>query len=1023
MIRRLFIIISLLSSQFLQAQTFLNQAVWQQRVDYKIDVALNDSLNVLYGFETISYQNNSPKALTEVYMHLWPNAYLNNQTPFAVQQIQNGKTDFYYSDASRMGKIDSLNFKIDGQKVKMEFINGSYEVLKLTLPRPLASGNKVEISTSFRVYLPEVFSRMGRQGQLYCVTQWFPKPAVFDVNGWNPMSYLDQGEFYSEFGKFDVSITVPKDYVVAATGDIEQQEEKKWWLQRTRSGNISHPSNAATKTLRFVQDSVHDFAWFASKDFKVAKSEVKLKSGRLVDTWLFVEDDKKGKLLDGTEHINTAIGFYSDQVGEYPYHHATVVVTPLLAGGGMEYPTITNITDVDRQVIIHEVGHNWFYGILGSNERNYPWMDESINNYYEARCGYQSKLVKYNGLKGTFKSGGLNMSALFSSAFGGMQTQYLFSARNNTDQPCNLQSQDYTDLNYGTIIYGKASLAFLQLQRFLGDEVFDGMMRAYYQKWKFKHPLPSDFIEHAKNYTGKNLDWFFNGLMNNSIKPDYALKRVSNQGDTLLVKLKNKGGLAAPIAIQTTRNDSIVFEKWIQPFTGKLKVKLPAANAQRVWVDGREESIDVYRNNNSSRASGMFKRTRPLSLKPIVKLENPTKKQVFYSPIVGANYYNKFMLGMAFYNSILPRKKTEFVFAPMYAFGTKDVTGYFSIQRRFFTQGKIQEMQLGVDMARFGTSLYTSNQVIGFDDSLRTDIIGEKLMGNVYEKIAPRLTILFKKKNPRTDAQKTLNVRWVMVNEQIQTNKVFSNFKQHNSFLDAKYTINQNRAIRPYMFNLGYQMGNAQSTFQKITAEYTTFIDYGEKKKGLYVRGFAGYFLQKPSLFRDERVFFRVAENNGYYDYMYDEAQFGRGQAEVGATMSTFGHQLMPNGTGFRALALGLGETDSWLAAANFTSTIPGILPLKVFVDVAAINSRTYQSNTVGGVTTTGVTYQANLHYVGGVSVWLFKDVLQVNFPVFTDALTLHIWDLQKNYGERITFTLKLNQLSPIKAIRENKLF
>ena len=252
---------------------------------------------------------------------------------------------------------------------------------------------------------------------------------------------------------------------------------------------------------------------------------------------------------------------------------------------------------------------------------------------------------------------------------------------------------------------------------------------------------------------------------------------------------------------------------------------------------------------------------------------------------------------------------------------------------------------------------------------------------------------------------------------------MFSNFKQHNSFLDAKYTINQDRAIRPYMFNLGYQMGNAQSTFQKITAEYTTFIDYGEKKKGLYVRGFAGYFLQKPSLFRDERVFFRVAENNGYYDYMYDESQFGRGQAEVGATMSTFGHQLMPHGTGFRALALGLGETDSWLAAANFTSTIPGILPLKVFVDVAAINSRTYQSNTVGGVTTTGVTYQANLHYVGGVSVWLFKDVLQVNFPIFTDALTSNIWKTQKNFGERITFTLKLNQLSPIKAIRENKLF
>jgi len=210
--------ICLLASLTASAQTKLNQASWQQRVDYTIQVALNDSQNTLTGIETMVYYNNSPSSLSEIYIHLWPNAYLDNQTPFANQQVVNGQTDFYFAQTEKRGKIDSLNFKVDGVKVKAEFMYGGYEVCKLILPKLLGSMQKVEITTSFRVKLPEVFSRMGHDDNLYCVTQWYPKPAVYDVNGWNTMSYLDQGEFYSEFGKFDVSITVPKDYVVAATG-------------------------------------------------------------------------------------------------------------------------------------------------------------------------------------------------------------------------------------------------------------------------------------------------------------------------------------------------------------------------------------------------------------------------------------------------------------------------------------------------------------------------------------------------------------------------------------------------------------------------------------------------------------------------------------------------------------------------------------------------------------------------------------------------------------------------------------
>ena len=997
------------------AQNSNNQATWQQRVDYKINVTLNDSDHVLYGFETMTYYNNSPVALTEVFIHLWPNAYINTETPFARQHIENGKTDFYFAKPNERGRIDSLNFRVNGEKVKAELVLGSYEICRLSLNKPLGSHAKIEITTPFRVYIPKVFSRLGHEDQLYCITQWYPKPAVFDVNGWNTMPYLDQGEFYSEFGKFDVSITLPKEYVIAATGDLQQTEERDWWMKKINNPTEPNPAKSAFKTVRFIQDSVHDFAWFASQKFRVAKSEVRLKSGRTVDTWLFAEakENKKEEPVKGVNYINDAITFYSDKVGEYPYNHATVVVTPLEAGGGMEYPTITNVAIANRQVIVHEVGHNWFYGILGTNERAHPWMDESINNYYESRSTYQSKIATHPSLGMALKGGSFSMDNIAGSSFGLLELQYLVSARNNTDQAATISSEEFTDLNYGTIIYSKASLAFLQLQRYLGDDVFDNMMRSYYAKWKFKHPLPNDFRQHAEAFTGKNLSWFFDGLLGSEIKPDYSIQSVKRVGDSLQVSVKNKGGIPAPFAIQTLSTDSILTERWLDGFTGTKTITLSAKSANAVAIDAREESIDAFRQNNKAKTSGLFKTSRALSFSMFGNTENPYKKQVYYAPIMGANMYNKFMLGLAFYNSILPRTKTEFTLAPMFAFGTKDVTGYFSVQRRIFTQGLVREVQVGVDMARFGTRMDKD----GFIDSAGVKMIPGTINAICsYEKIAPRVRFLFHKSNPRTDADKDLTIRLVMINEQPVASGMFANFKTRNSFLDVKYNHTQNRKLNPYTFSINYQFGNAQSTFQKINAEFNAFVDYGEKKKGLNFRAFAGMFLQKPTEGKDDRVYYRVADNNGYFDYMYDEAQFGRGKNDFN-TSTIFTQQLMPFGSCFRTYAPGLGETDSWLAAANLTSTIPGILPIRVFVDVAAINSKTFVTDGNTGVTT--IAYQANLHYVSGLSVWMLKDVLQVNFPIFADPNTQSLWKLNNSYGQRMTFTLKLNKLNPLKSIRE----
>jgi len=184
---------------------------WQQKVDYTIEVSLNDQAKTLQGFEKLTYYNNSPDTLTYIWFHIWPNAYKTDLTAFSNQHLQNGNTEFYFADKEQRGYINQLDFKVNGISSKIEDHPEHIDIIKLVLPSPLLPGQQAVITTPFHVKLPYNYSRGGYDKQTFQVTQWYPKPAVYDLNGWHPMPYLDQGEFYSEFGNFNVRITVPQE--------------------------------------------------------------------------------------------------------------------------------------------------------------------------------------------------------------------------------------------------------------------------------------------------------------------------------------------------------------------------------------------------------------------------------------------------------------------------------------------------------------------------------------------------------------------------------------------------------------------------------------------------------------------------------------------------------------------------------------------------------------------------------------------------------------------------------------------
>ena len=290
---------------------------WQQQVNYDIEVSLNDNDNSLDGFVKMNYKNNSPDTLNFIWIHCWPNAYKNDKTAFSDQQLENGSTAFYFAAEEKRGYINRLNFKADGIVATTEDHPLHQDIIKLILPAPLAPGNSTLIETIFHVKLPYQFSRGGYVNKSYQLTQWYPKPAVYDSKGWHPMPYLDQGEFYSEFGNYKVKITVPEKYIIAAPGNLIKDELPG---QKT--------------SLTYTLNNVHDFAWFADKDFIMEEDTLQLTS-KIIKVAVYHRNKNKANWKNSLAFTKAAIVSKSKWLGEYPYPTVTVVENPLNGNGGM----------------------------------------------------------------------------------------------------------------------------------------------------------------------------------------------------------------------------------------------------------------------------------------------------------------------------------------------------------------------------------------------------------------------------------------------------------------------------------------------------------------------------------------------------------------------------------------------------------------------------------------------------------------------------------------------------------------
>ncbi len=984
------------------------QEYFQQNVDYTIHVALDDERHELRGDIEMVYTNHSPDALPFIWMHLWPNAYSSAKTALAKQQFREGKMLLFYALDRVKGGIDSLDFKVNGLTAGWSYHPEHVDIAKIDLDEPLMPGASITISTPFRVAIPNgSVSRLGHIGQSYQITQWYPKPAVYDKDGWHEMPYLNQGEFYSEYGSFDVNITLPENYVIGATGDLVDGQKEIAFLdsiadateavigsytERVKNPDFP-PSSSRTKTLRFKQENVHDFAWFADKRWMVLRGDVTLENGHNVDTWAMFTPQNAHLWARGVEYINDAVAHYSKYVGNYPYNHCTAVDGTISAGGGMEYPNITVIGNTSEPimlelVIAHEVGHNWFYGILGSNERVNAWLDEGFNSYHETRY-----LVEKYGDELRFAEGML--PAKLASRFGADIYDYesidelaaLLSDRLHLSQPMQCHSDEFLSVNYGTIVYKKTAVVLRHLCAYLGKDRFDQTMRTYYDEWKFKHPDPAAVREVFERETGEDLSWFFEDIVQTTGRVNYKLTGVRTKGDSLVVKVANVGEIPAPFLLQGLKDGEIVESKWHPAVTpwDMQRITFGTPDMDEIAIDRNRTMLEYDRRNNQIRTKGLFRRSNPPSLQFITRLEDPQKAQLFWAPVAGWNELNGFMAGLNLHNIPLPMRDWEFSLTPMYSFGSGTAAGF---ARTSLYRGTMD--------AHLSSRSFRYREAGTFDQST-SDYLRNALEVNHRFDAVPN--------SPWSSVLHIDIVHLGLYLRDLDDNDLIvsgtGGLNTHFLLPKVSYTVNKKGAFVNQSWELTGRYVQSTASEQGAYSEvwYRGSYRYNSKGKKLFWRGFAAYTVDLNDTDRGSfplGAFGLTGRTDVFADHLF-LGRSGAGWLLPSGSVSLI-DRLITNEQGNMRIPV---YANRFMGSFTTEFELPFKFPLSVFAGVMLYEDFTMASN---------------YDYVAGITVPIVRDVLEWHLPLATRSL---LGGGEYNPFDLFTFEFHIDRINPKKLIRQ----
>ncbi len=878
------------------------------------------------------YHNTSKNSLTSIFLHNWSNSFKNNNTPLGKRLIKDYKKDFYFAEDKDRGYSKIHTLTSNNQELDFQEVRNQNDIIEIQLNSSLQPKDSIAISANYTIKIPKAqFTGYGKTGDGYHLRFWYLTPAIYQ-NGWQLMSNLNMDDLYENVADFSINLDIPKDYYLESNlyqYETEKANSKNYYLIGKRKKDIILSISRRNKF----------------RVFKTISSQIK--------TDIF---DKRIDLTLANKIVNRQISFIEDFIGTHPH------VEILVDGNTVNKNSLKDIYGIPNWLRPYPENFKWeirFFKALTNkyindvlllNDRKDYWlcdgietflMMEYINKYYPNVTVF-GRFSKIWGFK-SYNLAKLKQNDRYSFF-------YQFSARRFFDQPLTTRADSLSNFNRKVVSQYKAGLGFKYLKDFIGNDILKKSFKQFYKNNALELTSSETFKKILESNTEKKLDWFFGDYVNTSKKIDYKLKRVQQlkAEDSLLVTIKNKRNITAPVSLYGIKNDSIRFKTWVTDVDSVKTVKIKAGDYDKLALNYEQIYPEYNFLNNYKKPNNAFI-SKPIQFRFLKDIEDPNYNQVFFNPNVKFNLYDGMILGVNFNNRAIIRHNFDFSITPNYAFRSENLTGSFSLgYDHFLEESKIYKIRYGISGSNFHYAPELS-----------------------YNTFSPFVNIQFRRNSLRDVGTKFLLSRIVYVDREINPTDTEVESDKYQ-ILNFRYIYSKPDVIKRFQYAIN---GEFADNFTKFSTDIR-YLKFFTEKQSFNLRFFGGVFLYNNS----EGDFFSFGLNRSS-DYLFEQNLFGRSERS-----GLFSQQFVVSDGGFKSFFKTPVFANQMLLSANTSVSVWRWA--EIYNDLAMLKSKNQN---------------ARFFYENGIRLNFVPNILEFYFPIYTnEGFEVN----QRAYPQKIRFVI-----------------